>query len=435
MENYFSEIMSKHSDKELQEIIDDINSYEEEAYIAAIDELEKRNLATGELLNVKDEFLEKQIKEQQKVQIEAEEKKAGRKKALKEAFELLKPGRGYFYTPVIIYLNIIIFVIMILCGVHPFEPSIQSLIQWGGNFRAITINGQYWRLLTCIFLHAGLFHLLFNMYALLYVGGLLEKKFGNHRFLLVYIITGVFSSLASLYHNQNMVSIGASGAIFGIYGLFLSLLISRNFSVPKESRQNLISSIVLFIGSNLLYGLTKEGIDNAAHIGGLISGFIIGFAYYPAFHHPKYSKFISSGLVVVLLSAILITPRFIYNALGEFQNVMKAVIKNEDKALWMYREDLSHIPHKKYHVYYHRLKIEGIELWNKNLNLLSSLHDLPPYLKERVDLLTEYCNLRKESCETMRSLLKFDRASDQIKLKDINEQIEAKMTKLKELNE
>jgi rhomboid protease GluP len=271
------------------------------------------------------------------------------------------------------------------------------------------------------------------MYALLYVGGLLEKKFGKHRFLLVYIITGIFASIASISYNENIVSIGASGAIFGIYGLFVALLISKNYRIPEESRQNLISSILIFIGYNLFYGFTKEGIDNAAHIGGLVSGFIIGFAYYPAFRVPRYSKFISSGLIVVSLIVVFLMPKFIYNPAGEFQNVITEFTNNENKALWMYRETISNSPEKNQY-YYDRLKNEGIELWDNNLKLLNSLSNLPPYLKERVDILTDYCNLRIESCRTMQSLIKYNNASDQEKLKNINILIESKINKLKELN-
>jgi Uncharacterized membrane protein (homolog of Drosophila rhomboid) len=433
MENYYSEVMSKNSDKELQDIIANRNCYEDEAYIAAIDELQKRDLVTDELLKIREELLGKRIEEERKVQIEKEERKVERKKAFKEAVELLKPTKKYFYTPILVYLNVAIFIIMVLSGVHPFEPSVDSLIQWGGNLRAATLNGQLWRLLTNVFLHGGLFHLLFNMYALLYVGGLLEKKFGKHRFILVYIITGVLASIASISYNENIVAIGASGAIFGIYGLFLALLVSKNYRVPEESRQNLISSILVFIGYNLFYGFTKEGIDNAAHIGGLVSGFIIGFAYYPAFRIPRYSKFISSGLVVLSLIIVFLMPKFIHNPSGEFRNMITEFTNNENKALWMYREKISNSPEKTQY-YYDRLKSEGIELWNNNLRLLNSLSNLPPYLKERVDILNEYCNLRIESCKIMQSLIKYNNPSDQETLNSINIKIESEINKLKELN-
>jgi rhomboid protease GluP len=285
------------------------------------------------------------------------------------------------------------------------------------------------------FLHGGLFHLLLNMYALLHVGGLLESKFGKNRYLFTYIATGLFASIASISFNDNIVSIGASGAIFGMYGLFLSLLILKVLDIPKESRNNLISSILFFVGYNLFYGFTREGIDNAAHIGGLISGFVIGFLYLPSFKQPKYSKFIASGLSVILIASVLIMPKVFGNKLGEFQSTMKEFSIIEEKALWMYREDLSYIPEDKIQYYYDKLRNEGIELWEENQKLLSTLTDLPPYLQERVDLLKKYCDLRIQSCETMQYLLKYNRPSDQVKIEEINKGIEKIINDLQRLNE
>jgi rhomboid protease GluP len=197
----------------------------------------------------------------------------------------------------------------------------------------------------------------------------------------------------------------------------------------------LILSILFFIGYNLFYGFTKEGIDNAAHIGGLISGFIIGFVYFPCFKQPKYSKFITIGLSVILVASILIMPKLFGSKLGEFQATMRDFSMIEEKALWMYREDLSYIPEDKIQYYYDRLRNEGIDLWEDNLKLLSTLTDLPPYLQERVDLLTEYCDLRIQSCETMQYLLKYNRPSDQAKIEKINQGIEKIIKDLQKLNE
>ena len=435
MENYFTKKMTAKSDSELQYIIDNKNSFQEDAYIAAIDELEKRKLVPEELTSEKQEIIENRIEEQKAAEKAGEERKVEQKKALKETIELLKPSKDYLFTPIIVYLNILIFILMAISGVHPIEPSVESLIAWGGNLREITLGGQPWRLLTSVFLHGGLFHLLLNMYALLHVGGLLESKFGKNRYLLTYIATGLFASIASISFNDNIVSIGASGAVFGMYGLFLSLLILKVLDIPKESRNNLISSILFFVGYNLFYGFTREGIDNAAHIGGLVSGFVIGFLYLPSFKQPKYSKFIASGLSVILIASVFIMPKVFGSKLGEFQSTMKEFSVIEEKALWMYREDLSYIPEDKIQTYYDKLRNEGIELWEENQELLATLTDLPPYLQERVDLLNNYCDLRIQSCETMQYLLKYNRPSDQVKIEEINQGIEMIINELQKLNE
>ncbi|MDE5421534.1 rhomboid family intramembrane serine protease [Ancylomarina sp. DW003] len=434
MENYFTKKMTVKSDSELQEIIDNKGKFQEDAYLAAIETLEKRKLGTKDLSQEKTEILDKRIQEQELTEEIEEEKRVERKRTLKESVELLIPSKTYFYTPIIIYLNILVFIVMTLSGVHPIEPSVEALIQWGGNLREITLGGQQWRLLTSVFLHSGLIHLLMNMYALIYIGRLLETKVGNNRYIIAYIATGLFASIASISFNDNIVSVGASGAIFGMYGLFLSLLALKGINLPKESRKDLISSILFFIGYNLFYGFVKEGIDNAAHIGGLLSGFIIGFAFYPSFKQPGYSKLISTGISVIVLMTILVMPKVFTSKLGEFQSIMKEFSVIEEKALWMYREDLSYIPPDKIQFYYDKIKNEGVDLWEENLELLNTLTDLPPYLQERVDLLTEYCDLRVKSCETMQYLLKYNRLSDQDKIEDINKKNEKLINELQALN-
>jgi rhomboid protease GluP len=319
---------------------------------------------------------------------------------------------------------------MALSGVHPIEPSVEALINWGGNLREISLGGQPWRVFSSIFLHGGLIHLLLNMYALLYIGGLLESKFGNKRYIISYIATGIFASIASISFNDNVVSVGASGAIFGMYGVFLSLLGLKGIDLPRESRKNLIPSILFFIGYNLFYGFTKEGIDNAAHIGGLISGILIGLAFYPSLKQPRYSRLISIGIGCIIIVSIIIMPKIIPNKLGEFNSTMEEFVIIEEKALWMYKEDLSYIPPENIQYYYDKLRNEGIDLWKDNLELLETLSDLPPYLEERVNLLKEYCDLRMKSCETMQYLLKHNRQSDQEKMEELNKRIELIINKL-----
>lgn len=435
MKNYFTEKMVSKSKSELENIITNKNSFQEDAYLAAIQELENRKLATEELVQEKKRIIESNIKNKVEFEKEEEIKEIERRKGIKESIELLIPTKDYFYTPILVLLNILVFILMALSGVHPFEPSVEALIQWGGNLREITLGGQQWRLLTSVFLHGGLIHLLFNMYALLYIGGLLESKFGNKNYIIAYIATGLFASIASISFNDNIVSIGASGAIFGMYGVFLSLLTLKGIDLPRESRKNLVSSILFFVGYNLFYGFTKEGIDNAAHIGGLLSGIVIGLAFYPSLKYPRYSRPISIGISVIILATIFIMPRIFTSKLGEFQTSMKEFGVIEEKALWMYREDLSQIPPEKTQFYYDKLRNEGIDLWEDNLAILNSLSDLPPYLQERVDLLTEYCDLRIQSCESIQRLLKYNKQSDLENIEDINQKIDKIINNLQALNE
>lgn len=199
--------------------------------------------------------------------------------AFADIFAIFKPTKGYFITPILVNLNLLIFLLMVLTGVSPMNPDSESLIAWGANLRQLTLNGEYWRLLSCCFVHIGVLHLFMNMYAFLLIGAQLEPRLGKKRFIWAYILSGIAASATSLWwHTNNSISAGASGAIFGMYGLFLALLNTK--LVEKRNRKQLLASVIFFVGYNLLGGL-QQGIDNAAHIGGLISGLLLGIIFIP----------------------------------------------------------------------------------------------------------------------------------------------------------
>jgi membrane associated rhomboid family serine protease len=198
---------------------------------------------------------------------------------LKETFSLFIPKEGFYITPIIMELNILIFIIMAFSGLGFLSFNSADLLSWGANFKPYTTNGEWWRLITNTFLHGGLIHLLANMYGLLFVGIFLEPRLGKTKYALIYLTTGILASVASLWWHDATVSVGASGAIFGLYGVFLALLITKVF--PKEFNKAFLTSTLIFIGYNLLMGFSG-GIDNAAHIGGLVSGFAIGLLLSPS---------------------------------------------------------------------------------------------------------------------------------------------------------
>jgi rhomboid protease GluP len=187
--------------------------------------------------------------------------------------------RNLAVTYGIIILNALVFIAMVVTGISIYQPTAFDVIPWGANLGPLTLSGEWWRLIANTFLHFGILHIGFNMYALYMVGIYLEPMLGKIRYTVAYLCTGVLASLASLWwHLSNPVtSAGASGAIFGMYGVFLALL-STNL-IPQRMRKALLKSIGIFVVYNLAFGLTS-GIDNAGHIGGLISGLLIGYAYY-----------------------------------------------------------------------------------------------------------------------------------------------------------
>jgi len=191
---------------------------------------------------------------------------------------LLTPTKGYWLTPAIIYTNAAIFVLVALYTQSIMWFPARELVVLGGNFGPLTVDGQWWRLLTSVFLHGGLLHLIFNALVLANIGIFLEPLLGRVSFAIVYLLTGILASLTSLMFNYGVVSVGASGAIFGMYGFFLALLTTKLFK--PEFRTTFLKNTLGFVALNIAIGFFGP-IDNAAHLGGLISGFILGYVYLP----------------------------------------------------------------------------------------------------------------------------------------------------------
>jgi rhomboid protease GluP len=179
-------------------------------------------------------------------------------------------------TQAILAINVAVFVAMTLAGVSPLEPTATELVHWGANFGPYTIGGQWWRLLTCVFVHIGITHIALNMWCLWGLGRLAESVYDRWAFGAVYLITGLAASVASLAWNPIGVSAGASGAIFGIAGALIAALYLGEFSLPKTVVSGLLKSVLKFAGYNLVLGAFLGHTDNAAHVGGLVSGLILG---------------------------------------------------------------------------------------------------------------------------------------------------------------
>jgi len=209
-------------------------------------------------------------------EVELDKRIAGQpteEKGVKDFFSYVIPHKGFFITPILIDLNAIIFCIMMFKGLGFEHFPVDVLKDWGANYKPLTLQGQWWRLLTSIFLHDGLMHLATNMVGLMIIGIVLEPVMGKTKYAATYIVSGIVASAVSLYWHDDVVSVGASGAIFGMYGAFLAMVLTKRF--PKELSKSFFVFSAIFIGFNLLMGLAN-GIDNAAHMGGLVSGFIIG---------------------------------------------------------------------------------------------------------------------------------------------------------------
>ena len=194
------------------------------------------------------------------------------------------PHKGFFVTPILVFINVGVFLLMALRGLGFIFFSPEVLLDWGACYGPMVVEGQWWRLLTAVFLHSGVAHLCANMVWLILVGIDLEWKMGRTMYLFVYLLSGLSGSLTSILWDGQTIGVGASGAIMGLFGAFIALLITGVY--PKEFVKFLLINAGIFVGINLLMGLSG-GIDNAAHIGGLLCGFILGLVVSPFVKKPR----------------------------------------------------------------------------------------------------------------------------------------------------
>lgn len=179
-------------------------------------------------------------------------------------------------TIILILINTVIFFITAFFSRNIFDINTSVLLVFGAKFGPFISAGEYYRLFTCAFLHGGLFHLLCNMYSLYILGPQINIVFGTHKYIALYIICCFTSSLMSLIFLPNTISVGASGAIFGLMGA----LIAFAFIERKQLDKHFISGLLQVLILNLIIGMSMSNIDNYGHIGGLLGGLLVGYIFY-----------------------------------------------------------------------------------------------------------------------------------------------------------
>jgi rhomboid protease GluP len=205
---------------------------------------------------------------------------AGKKPEEDDIADMVKfliPRKPHMVTALILDLNLLVFLVMIFAGVHIISPNGLELLEWGGNRRDETISGEWWRLLTSMFVHGGIMHLALNIYGFVLASIFIEPVIGSVRYAIIYFLSGIAGSLASICWYDHTVSVGASGAIFGLFGAILATTLTGIFA--KEGKKMILVLFGPYVLISLLMGL-GGGIDNAAHLGGLIAGAIVALIMY-----------------------------------------------------------------------------------------------------------------------------------------------------------
>lgn len=176
--------------------------------------------------------------------------------------------------PIITYSLIIINTLIFLLSLFNIVNIDDMYMMFGANYELVA-SGEFYRLFTCMFFHADLLHLIFNMYALYILGTKVERYYGSKRYIVLYLISGLVASLFScVFNNINVISIGASGAIFGLFGSIAYF----TYHYRGTLREFLTSGIIPTLLLNLIIGFANTGIDMAAHIGGIIGGLLIAMS-------------------------------------------------------------------------------------------------------------------------------------------------------------
>jgi rhomboid protease GluP len=309
------------------------------------------------------------------------------KNKIKNILYLFYPQKGYLVTPILIVANVLYYIFItvfsFLYAIYFERYNVPDIFKDFGKYigassKDLVMGGDFWRLITYQFVHWGIFHLFFNMYALVYVGLMVENKLGAKKYLTVYILSGICGGLLSiLIHDQGYIG-GASGSIFGIFGAFLALLISKTFE--KNATKAMLISTTIVCAIMLLNGM-RGTVDNTSHIGGLISGFLIcfvlinekigGIEIKKSWRYASVSVFtLGFAVIIYLLAPVYQSKKFI-------------LLENEFQENTLDYSKVYKIPNEMPTLYKLKMvRTNGIEVWQRNLEIVGRMRELKLDKKE-----------------------------------------------------
>ena len=212
-----------------------------------------------------------------------------------KVFENIFRPKRIIMTKIMMALCIVVFALTYILGKGSEDPI--TLVMFGANYAPLVKSGQIWRLLTSMFLHAGFLHLAINMYALYMLGSQVENYIGKLKFTGIYLVSGIIGSLMSVLFTNN-ISVGASGAIFGLAGALLYFGFHFRLYLSNALKNQILPIVII----NLALGFLIPGIDVAAHIGGLIGGYLSTASFGIVDKTSKQEKINASVALIILIA-------------------------------------------------------------------------------------------------------------------------------------
>jgi rhomboid protease GluP len=211
----------------------------------------------------------------------------------------------YRITYSIIILNLIVYIFSALFSQDIIDMDMQTLVDMGALYGPLTVlKGEWWRLFTAMFLHAGMTHLLMNMFSLYLIGRGAEMYFDTKSYLSIYLFSGLLGGLVSLYMHPVSVGIGASGAIFGVFGALAGFFLAHREKIASHTKA-FMKDFAIIIGINLVIGFSIPSVDVSAHLAGLVVGFVGGFALSK---NPKWILTYSITMVLFMIAIASYLP-------------------------------------------------------------------------------------------------------------------------------
>ncbi|HMG91073.1 MAG TPA: rhomboid family intramembrane serine protease [Chryseolinea sp.] len=290
----------------------------------------------------------------------------------------------YISTLVIIGINIIVFAFIAIQQqslMMTRNIDVLAILHAGGNLNPFTMDGEQWRVISSMFLHFGVIHLLANMVGLYFLGSTLEPTVGTSRFLLIYFFCGIAAGIASLLFNFYTISAGASGAIFGLFGYRLGTELIQD----SDDRKKLIALAIGFIGFVIVNALiaTSISVDIAGHLGGIIAGIIIAVLQYR--FQLLVANWTLASAVVILFLITFALPKDLLN----YYSVFKRVLLAERRTNGFYQNSMNDAQ-----------LVDSLTVitkeWDSIHHVLRSIPAIREELRTDTAILAEYIKLQKQ---------------------------------------